>query len=213
MSEIVPIVIVSNLPQHPGQGGESNALALLGSVTGEEVGVLFWKDHPVLAKFMVAFTGEEARQSWLETSVPLMKVKAEFGVRTYPSWYNRDSDLLLGPTLPLDEMKMRSPNDDMLESHQYDQKTPIEAQGDSNKVLNVFQGVFEDLENIFSTSEVEIKRDERKAGEDEDLSAMLAKTTEESLKVGSWKPARVEGTVNHYLPSDGGHGEVSYSYN
>ena len=209
MSEIVPIVIVTNLPQHLGQGGERNALALLGSVTGEEVGVLFWKDHPVLAKFMVAFTGEEARQSWLETSVPLMKVKAEFGVRTYPSWYNRDSDLLLGPTLtlPLDEM---SPNDDILESHQYDQKTPIEAQGDSNKVLNVFQGEFEDLGNIFSTSEVEIKRDERKAGED--FSAMLAKTTEESLKVGSWRQAEVEGTVNHYLPSDGGHDREEVSY-
>ena len=58
---VVPAVIVSNLPPRLSKNGEATSLALLGSKTGKEVGVLYWKVHPSLDKFMVAFKHQEDR--------------------------------------------------------------------------------------------------------------------------------------------------------
>ena len=74
---VVPAVIVNNVPSHLSKNGDALSLSLLGSKTGREVGVLFWRVHPTLAKFMVAFKSEEDRGLWQESSLALKKFTAE----------------------------------------------------------------------------------------------------------------------------------------
>ena len=94
MSEaVVPAVIVSNLPSQLSKNGEATCLALLGSKTGKEVGVLFWRVHPSLAKFMVAFKHQEDRDNWHKNSPELKKLTAEFGMKTSVIWFNREAGL------------------------------------------------------------------------------------------------------------------------
>ena len=147
---VVPAVIVSNLPPHLSKSTDATCLALLGSKTGEEVGVLFWRVHPSLAKFMVAFKNQEDRDHWHKSSPSLKKATSEFGMKTSMIWYNREAGLVM-KKLPTNNTTAAS-------------MTPFQLQGEakSNSRM-IFQDEFEDLDNIFGVvnTKVEEREEER----------------------------------------------------
>ena len=149
---VVPAVIVSNLPPHLSKSTDASCLALLGSKTGEEVGVLFWRVHPSLAKFMVAFKNQEDRDHWHKSSPSLKKATSEFGMKTSMIWYNREAGLVM-KKLPTNNTTAAS-------------MTPFQLQGEakSNSRM-IFQDEFEDLDNIFGvvSAKVEDREEDRDA--------------------------------------------------
>ena len=82
--QTVPAVIVVNVPPQLRSSGEACAEALLGSKTGQEVGVLFWELHSTLPRFLITFKTKEDRDSWQQTSLAFKKAKADLGVRLPP---------------------------------------------------------------------------------------------------------------------------------
>ena len=136
---VVPAVIVNNLPPQLSKNGEATSLALLGSKTGKELGVLFWRVHPSLAKFMVAFEKQEDRDHWHKTSPSLKKTTAEFGLRTSVIWFNRDSALV---------MKKPPANKASV--------TQLQGEVKSNSRM-IFQDEFEDLDKIFGVFNTKVE--------------------------------------------------------
>ena len=130
---VVPAVIVNNLPAHLSKNGEETSLALLGSKTGKELGVLFWRVHPSLAKFMVAFEKQEDRDQWHKSSPSLKKATAEFGLRSSMIWFNRESALVTKKP-PTNKTSMT--------------QSQLQGEFKSNSRM-IFQDQFEDLDNIF----------------------------------------------------------------
>ena len=130
---VVPAVIVNNLPAHLSKNGEETSLALLGSKTGKELGVLFWRVHPSLAKFMVAFEKQEDRDQWHKSSPSLKKATAEFGLRSSMIWFNRESALVTKKP-PTNKTSMT--------------QSQLQGEFKSNSRM-IFQEQFEDLDNIF----------------------------------------------------------------
>ena len=147
---VVPAVIVSNLPSQLSKNGEATCLALLGSKTGQEVGVLFWRVHPSLAKFMVAFKHQEDRDYWYKSSPELKKVTAEFGIRSSMIWFNRESGLVM-KKFPTRNINRASRSQKQLQG---------EVKSNSRMI---FQDEFEDLDQMFgvSNTKVECRVEER----------------------------------------------------
>ena len=146
---VVPAVVVSNLPSQLSKNGEAICLALLGSKTGKEVGVLYWKVHPSLDKFMVAFKHQEDRDSWHKTSPDLKKATAEFGLRTSRIWFNRESSLVM-KTLPANKKKSLT-------------RTQLQGEAKKSNSRKIFQDEFEDLDQIFGVlnTKVEDREEDR----------------------------------------------------
>ena len=141
---VVPAVVVSNLPSQLSKNGEAICLALLGSKTGKEVGVLFWRVHPSQAKFLVAFKQQEDRDNWHKNSPELKKATAEYGMRSSTIWFNKDAGLV---------MKELPPN--------YKAKpvmTRIQLQGEAkSNSRKIFQEEFEDLDQIFGVFNTKVE--------------------------------------------------------
>ena len=172
---VVPAVIVTNLPPPLSKNGEATSFALLGSKTGKELGVLFWRVHPSLAKFMVAFQKQEDRDHWHKTSPSLKKVTAEFGLKSSVIWFNRDSALVMKKP-PTNKASM----------------TPTQLQGEvmSNSRL-IFQDEFEDLDQIFGVfhSKVEDRDIDSiapvEASDDDEVTEVSDKLIEENQEKNS----------------------------
>ena len=146
---VVPAVIVSNLPSQLSKNGEAICLALLGSKTGKELGVLFWKVHPSLAKFLVAFKHQEDRDNWHKNSPELKKASAEFKVRSSMIWFNGESSLVM-KTLPANKKKSLT-------------RTQLQGEAKKSNSRKIFQDEFEDLDQIFGVfnTKVEDREEDR----------------------------------------------------
>ena len=181
---VVPAVIVSNLPSQLSKNGEATCLALLGSKTGKEVGVLFWRVHPSLAKFMVAFKHQVDRDNWHKNSPELKKVTAEFGMKTSMIWFNREAGLVL-KKLPLNNKANPA-------------MTRSQLQGEEKKFNSrmIFQDEFEDLDQIFGVfhTKVEDREEDRISpveANDEDIE-VTDKCNEENQDVDAESPLKAK---------------------
>ena len=89
---ISPSVVLQNIPSFLWkQDKTATAVQILGSKTGAEVGVCYWKLHPMHPSFMVVFKYQADRDNWFETSAKLKELKFQ-GVSVTLAWYSRDID-------------------------------------------------------------------------------------------------------------------------
>ena len=89
---ISPSVILQNIPIHLwNQDKAVTAAYILGSKTGVEVGVCYWKLHPMHPSFMVVFKYQADRDNWFESSAKLKELVCQ-GVSVSLIWYSRDID-------------------------------------------------------------------------------------------------------------------------
>ena len=91
-----PAVILNNIPSSLRKNGQTIADVVLGSKTGKEVGVAFWKIHQSQPKFMIVFKQKDDRDRWIKTSSILKKFMMNHQVRITLIHYNRDRDLVIG---------------------------------------------------------------------------------------------------------------------
>ena len=91
-----PALILNNIPGHLRRNGQTISDAVLGSKTGKEVGVAFWKIHQSQPKFMIVFKHKEDRDKWVKTSSMLKGFMAKHNVRLTMIYYSRDRDLVIG---------------------------------------------------------------------------------------------------------------------
>ena len=75
-----PAVIINNIPSHIKRNGQTMSEVVLGSKTGKEVGVAFWKIHQTDPKFMVVFKHLTDRDTWVRTSTFLQETMAKHGL-------------------------------------------------------------------------------------------------------------------------------------
>ena len=75
-----PAVIIQNIPSHLKRNGQTVSEVVLGSKTGKEVGVAFWKIHQSEPKFMVVFKHLTDRDTWVRTSSILQEAMAKHGL-------------------------------------------------------------------------------------------------------------------------------------
>ena len=75
-----PAVIIQNIPSHLKRNGQTVSEVVLGSKTGKEVGVAFWKIHQTDPKFMVVFKHPADRDTWVRTSSLLQETMAKYGL-------------------------------------------------------------------------------------------------------------------------------------
>ena len=75
-----PAVIIKNIPSHLKRNGQTMSEVVLGSKTGKEVGVAFWKIHQSDPKFMVVFKHLTDRDTWVRTSSILQEAMAKHGL-------------------------------------------------------------------------------------------------------------------------------------
>jgi len=89
---ISPSVILQNIPTFLWQQDKtSTAIYILGSKTGSEVGVCFWKLHPMHPSFMVVFKYQADRDFWCKSSLRLKELEYQ-GVSVSLAWYSRDNN-------------------------------------------------------------------------------------------------------------------------
>ena len=74
----------------------TSSLAFLGSKTGKEVGVCFWRVHPALPRFTVVFRRLEDRDSWVASSHLLRDMQRNHGVSASPVFYDRELEQVVG---------------------------------------------------------------------------------------------------------------------
>ena len=74
----------------------TSSLAFLGSKTGKEVGVCFWRVHRSLPRFTVVFKRVEERDSWCDSSQLLRDMVRSEGVRASRVFYDRELDQVVG---------------------------------------------------------------------------------------------------------------------
>ena len=74
----------------------TSSLAFLGSKTGKEVGVCFWRVHPSLPRFTVVFKRVEERDNWCDSSQLLRDMVRSEGVRASRVFYDRELDQVVG---------------------------------------------------------------------------------------------------------------------
>ena len=86
-----PAVVLANIPPFLRTNGKVTATHVLGSKTGVEVGVCYWKLHPTQPRFMVVFKNKVDRDNWYNTSMKLQEMKMK-GVLVSTAWYSRDID-------------------------------------------------------------------------------------------------------------------------
>ena len=89
-----PAVILSNTPPSLRRNGTNTAIQILGSKTGVEVGVCYWKLHPTQPRFMVVFKHKKDRDDWNNTSIKLKEMKS-LGVKVSTVWYSRDMEKVI----------------------------------------------------------------------------------------------------------------------
>jgi len=89
-----PAVILANIPPFLRTNGKVTATHVLGSKTGVEVGVCYWKLHPTQPRFMVVFKNKVDRDNWYNTSMKLQEMKMK-GVLVSTAWYSRDIDQVI----------------------------------------------------------------------------------------------------------------------
>jgi len=109
---ISPSVILQNIPTFLWQQDKtSTAIYILGSKTGSEVGVCFWKLHPMHPSFMVVFKYQADRDFWCKSSLRLKELEYQ-GVSVSLAWYSRDNNTVYseseGRTLSEELSKNRS---------------------------------------------------------------------------------------------------------
>ena len=75
-----PAVIIKNIPSHLKRNGQTMSEVVLGTKTGKEVGVAFWKIHQTEPKFMVVFKHLADRDTWVRTSSLLQETMAKHGL-------------------------------------------------------------------------------------------------------------------------------------
>ena len=74
----------------------TSSLAFLGSKTGKEVGVCFWRVDPALPRFTVVFRRLEDRDSWVASSHLLRDMQRNHGVSASPVFYDRELEQVVG---------------------------------------------------------------------------------------------------------------------
>jgi len=109
---ISPSVILQNIPTFLWQQDKTaTAIYILGSKTGSEVGVCFWKLHPMHPSFMVVFKYQTDRDFWCKSSLRLKELEYQ-GVSVSLAWYSRDNNTVYseseGKTLCEKQSKKRS---------------------------------------------------------------------------------------------------------
>lgn len=87
----------------------TSSLAFLGSKTGKEVGVCFWRVDPALPRFTVVFKRVEDRDNWAASSHLLRDMQRDHGVRSSLVLYDREREQVVGgerekpPRMKLDD--------------------------------------------------------------------------------------------------------------
>ena len=71
---------LDDVPRQVRRNGMTSSLAFLGSKTGKEVGVCFWRVHPALPRCTVVFRRLEDRDSWVASSHLLRDMQRNHGV-------------------------------------------------------------------------------------------------------------------------------------
>ena len=109
MSRPMPAVQLDNVPRHVRRNGMTSSLAFLGSKTGKEVGVCFWRVDPALPRFTVVFKRVEDRDNWASSSHLLRDMQRDHGVRSSLVLYDREREQVVGgerekpPRMKLDD--------------------------------------------------------------------------------------------------------------
>jgi len=91
MAAASPSVILENIPPNLRGNGKYTAINIIGSPTGVEVGVCFWKLHHTFPNFMVVFKHVQDRDNWVNTCQKLNDLQ-KIGVIVTCAWYSRDMD-------------------------------------------------------------------------------------------------------------------------
>ena len=92
----MPAVVLDNVPAHVRRNGDTTCMAFLGSKTGKEVGVCFWRVHPTQPKFTAVFKVKDSRDRWHNTSTRLADMKEKYGVVSSLVWYDRRLECVVG---------------------------------------------------------------------------------------------------------------------
>ena len=150
-----PAVILNNIPSSLRKNGQTVADVVLGSKTGKEMGVAFWKIHQSQPKFMIVFKHKEDRDRWIKTSPILKRFMMKHQVRITLIHYNRDRDLVIAEDEGVQrdpEWKLQPPKRgktaDMPKDSNNANVNTTRASDTSSINLSCLGAVFEDLDKL-----------------------------------------------------------------
>lgn len=166
-----PALILNNIPSSLRKNGQTVADVVLGSKTGKEMGVAFWKTHQSQPKFMIVFKHKDDRDRWIKTSSLLKKFMMNHQVRITLIHYNRDRDLVIGEDEAVQrdtEWRSLPPRRDQSSAMPKDSNivnvNTTRASDTSSINLSCLEAVFEDLDKLnvsqISNAEPFAKKDE-----------------------------------------------------
>ena len=144
MGRPLPAVQLDDVPRQVRRNGMTSSLAFLGSKTGKEVGVCFWRVDPALPRFTVVFKRVEDRDNWAASSPLLRDMQRDHGVRSSLVLYDREREQVVGGEREKPpKMKLDDNNNNPLLARS--SGTPRK----SESIKTVMKEELQDLEEIF----------------------------------------------------------------
>ena len=189
-----PAVILNNIPSSLRTNGQTVADVVLGSKTGKEMGVAFWKIHQSQPKFMIVFKHKDDRDRWIKTSPILKRFMMKHQVRITLIHYNRDRDLVIAEDEGVQrdpEWKLQPPKRgktaDMPKDSNNANVNTTRASDTSSINLSCLGAVFEDLDklNVSQISNAEPIAKKTETIDVESVKSTLTATNEGTEKRGT----------------------------
>ena len=144
MSRQLPAVQLDNVPRQARRSGVASSLAFLGSKTGKEVGVCFWRVDPALPRFTVVFKRVEDRNNWAASSHLLSDMQRNHGVSSTLVFYDREREQVVvgGEREKAAKMKFDDNNNSVLTRSTGTPRKP-------ESIKTVMKDELQDLDEIF----------------------------------------------------------------